>query len=272
MPRQFGHCLVQNALSRHSATVIVLHGLGDTGEGLSFMGPVMDFRHVKFLYPTAPTRPMTLSGGLSMPGWFDLETLNNVDKMLAGGLDHEGIGESVNYVKELIAKESESGIPPGRIILLGFSQGGHIALKATLQSGAPIAGCVALSTWMDPVNSEVPEAIKNVPIFVGHGDADTVIPCMLGAVTATTLGKAGCKNVQFKQYSGMAHSAGPEELQDVRAFLLKLIPDDVGRRPSREEIDKMSVRSLMQFLTSKGVPVTGLVEKQELIDKAKSLL
>ena len=155
MPRKFGRCIEQKAQGRHSATVFVLHGLGDTGDGWSFLGPHLGLRHVKFVYPTAPTRPITLNGGMPMPGWFDLSILDNVEKMLDGDLDHEGIGESVGYLKELVGREVDSGISLDRIVVMGFSQGGHVALKAALQTATPVAGCVALSTWMEPIEFEV---------------------------------------------------------------------------------------------------------------------
>lgn len=80
MVRNFGRTIVQQAKAVHTATLIALHGLGDTGEGWAFLGPELKLPHVKWVYPTAPVRPITLNGGMSMPGWFDLDTLGNAER------------------------------------------------------------------------------------------------------------------------------------------------------------------------------------------------
>lgn len=87
--------------------------------------------------------------------WFDLDTLENFREMLQGGLDHDGIKESVHYVEQLIDKEVAAGISPDRIVVAGFSQGGHVALKTVLQSKIKLAGCIAMSTWLEPFAFEV---------------------------------------------------------------------------------------------------------------------
>lgn len=156
MGGKFGELVVQPAKEKHTATVIVLHGLGDTGHGWKAaasqirLGP-----HVKFLFPTAPTRPITLNMGMAMPGWFDISTLEpNIERMIAK-MDHTGIQQSVDYVAELINKEVEAGIAPDRIAVAGFSQGGHVALKAVLTSQKRLAACIGMSTWLEPFTFEV---------------------------------------------------------------------------------------------------------------------
>lgn len=111
------------------------------------------------LFPTAPTRPITVNMGMQMPGWFDIDHLDEASfqAMMRGrkGFDPAGVEESMQYVTDLISKEVEAGIPAHRIVLGGFSQGGHIALKTALMHSSTLAGCVALSTWLEPSPFEV---------------------------------------------------------------------------------------------------------------------
>jgi len=191
MGRSFGELVQTKAAGEHTATVIILHGLGDTGHGWKAaasqlrVGP-----HVQFLFPTAPTRPITMNRGMPMTGWFDLDTLENFREMLQGGLDHDGIKESVHYVEQLIDKEVAAGISPDRIVVAGFSQGGHVALKTVLQSKIKLAGCIAMSTWLEPFAFEVPTA-KDVPFLVCHGTADPLVPEILGQATKKLLESQG---------------------------------------------------------------------------------
>ncbi len=120
-------------LSRHTATVIFLHGLGDTGNGWAPVSKdlALHLPHVKFLFPTAPTRNITVNMGMSMPGWFDIAHLdiNSLKDMMEGKpADENGIEESVAYIHQLVDIEIKSGIPRHRIVVGGFSQGGHVRL------------------------------------------------------------------------------------------------------------------------------------------------
>ncbi|CAJ0900577.1 6590_t:CDS:2 [Entrophospora sp. SA101] len=127
--------------SLHSATVIFLHGLGDSGHGWEpiaiEIGEKME--HVKFVLPNAPIRPITINAGMKMPGWFDVTTLN-VDQI--NGVDEDGVMESISQIKKLIKDEIDSGIASNRIVVGGFSQGTTIALATGITSEYPLAGIV----------------------------------------------------------------------------------------------------------------------------------
>ena len=172
MGRAFGELVVQKPSGQHSATVIILHGLGDTGHGWKAAASQISLGpHVKFVFPTAPTRPITLNMGMPMPGWFDISALSTIDKMMES-MDHDGIRESVDYVKGLIDKEVAAGIPPERIAVGGFSQGGHVALKTVLQYPKKLAACIGMSTWLEPFSFEVglspPCLMRTTPLTCIH--------------------------------------------------------------------------------------------------------
>ena len=204
----------------HTATVIWLHGLGDSGFGWAPMSEQLGMPWVKFLFPTAPVQRVTLNMGMEMPAWFDLCSLDpdNLQE------DVPGILESAAYVMGLVQKEIEAGIPPERIALVGFSQGGAIALTAALMmSELPFAGCVALSTWLPLfVHKPSPKGIAH-PYLMCHGDADPVVQFGWGKGSYEKLKAMGAE-ADFKAYSGMDHNFCPEEGRDVAAFLRSVLP------------------------------------------------
>ena len=211
--------------------------------------------------------------GSKMPGWFDIDHLDEAafQAMMKGhrGFDPEGTAESVAYVASLVAEEIAAGIPPERIVVGGFSQGGHIALKASLQHPTKLAGCAAMSTWMEPSPFEIPAPNLQLPIFYGHGSADPLIPAVVAQATLSVLQGRGCTVVDFKMYPGMGHSSCPQELGDLKRFLEKTLP---AAAVTAEEIKGMSAKELKGFLQAKGVSTAGLLEKQELVAAALSAL
>ncbi|PRW60012.1 Acyl- thioesterase 1 [Chlorella sorokiniana] len=270
--RAFGPIVRQPALGRHTGSVILLHGLGDTAEGWAPVGPQLKLPHIKFIYPTAPTRPITVNMGMRMPGWFDITHLDQqglMDMMKGKPFDQEGVAEAVEHVRGLIQQEVEAGIPLNRIVVGGFSQGGHVAYKVALQHPQPLGGCAALSTWLEPSLQDVPAANLKIPFFVGHGSVDNLIPPVIASTTQEVLDGLGCSDVEFHMYTGMGHSSCPQELRDLRTWLLKVLPDTP---PTKEEVQHMSVAQLKAFLQSKGVSTTGMFEKSEMVEKALSLL
>ena len=209
-----------------------------------------------------------------MPGWFDIDHLDESSfrSMIQGhkSFDPEGIEESVGYVKHLIAREIEAGIPAERIVVGGFSQGGHVALKTALQHAPRLAGCVALSTWLEPLNNgnSNTSLVANVPIFHGHGTADPLIPITIAVATQKVFESLSCSNVESKFYPGMAHSSCAEEMADLKKFLTTVLPEIVAPPPTRDEVNSMSTRQLKDFLHSRGISTVGLLEKNELLTKA----
>ncbi|XP_049777857.1 acyl-protein thioesterase 1 [Schistocerca cancellata] len=215
-----GSPVIIAATAKHTATVIFLHGLGDTGHGwASGMGAIRS-SHVKVICPTAPTMPVTLNGGFRMPSWFDLRTLD-----ANGPEDEEGIKRATELVHGMIEQEVKAGIPSNRIVLGGFSQGGALALYSALKFPKPLAGVIALSCWL-PLHKQFPAAAvanKDIPYIQCHGDCDPIVPYKWGQMTASLL-KQFLRQIEFKTYRGMMHSSSDEEILDLKAFLEKVIP------------------------------------------------
>ncbi|OAA61637.1 acyl-protein thioesterase 1 [Niveomyces insectorum RCEF 264] len=221
---------------RHTATVIFAHGLGDTGHG--WAAAVENWRRrqrldeVKFVLPHAPSIPITVNMGYRMPGWYDIAAIDGTVDSLRRNEDEAGILASRTYFQQLVQQEVDSGIPPDRIVLGGFSQGGALAIFAGITSPVRLAGVVAMSTYLllsaKLEATYIPQpAAANVnaqlPILMCHGTADPVVPMQLGQLSRDTLRRLGYP-VEWKEFAGMAHSACPEELDDVEAFLHKVLP------------------------------------------------
>ena len=206
--------------ARQTASLIFLHGLGDTGHGwastiASIRGP-----HVKVICPTAATMPVTLNAGFRMPSWFDLRSLD-----ATAAEDEEGILRATSLAHGLIADEIKAGIPANRVLLGGFSQGGALALHAALTYPERLAGVMSLSCWL-PRHSHFPEEVRaplDLPIFQAHGDCDPVVPFKWGQMTTSFL-KTFMKNIEFMTYQGLTHSSSEAELKDMRAFLERNLP------------------------------------------------
>ncbi|KAK2077378.1 hypothetical protein QBZ16_004223 [Prototheca wickerhamii] len=182
------------------------------------------------IYPTATTRPITVDLGQGvggpLPGWFDIDGIGEprFRAAMEGQLfDPEGVAQSLQRIQELIDAEVASGTPKERIVLGGFSQAGHLALLAHLAQGdQPLAGCVALCTWIQP--EAVSEALKSKPVFACHGTGDTIIPYEIGVESMDSLLAAGIKDVEFKTYPGLDHVQSPQMVEDVKSFLLRVLP------------------------------------------------
>jgi len=212
--------VVISAASKHTASVIFLHGLGDTGHGWAHSLQLQKLPHVKYICPTAPTIPVTLNSGCRMPSWFDLRTLD-----AEGPEDEEGIKRASDLVIQMIADEEEKGISSDRIVLGGFSQGGALAIYTALRCTKPLGGVIALSCWL-PLYKQFPYAAlgnREIPLLQCHGDLDIVVPFKWGRMTHELLKTFMC-NVEFKSYRGLCHSSCEEEMEDVKVFLGKVLP------------------------------------------------
>lgn len=203
---------------RHS--IIWLHGLGaDSGDFV----PVADELElpvaVRYIFPDAPMRPVTINGGLVMRAWYDIAS-----QSIAAQQDAAGIRASQLLVEGLIAQEVARGIAPGNIFLAGFSQGGALALHTALRQAVPLGGVLALSTYLPLADSAVQELLADTratPIFMAHGRSDPVIPYALGAGSRDALLGLGYA-VEWHEYA-MQHSVCEEELRDIEAWLTKLL-------------------------------------------------
>lgn len=211
------------------ASVIWLHGLGADGHDFEPIVPHLGLQGagIRFVFPHAPRRAVTINMGLLMPAWFDVRDLT-----FRGNPDLKGVGESAAAVEALMAHERERGVPPEKIALAGFSQGGAIALWVALNAwgrGEPVAGVVALSTFLPALPElagarpagavPLPSAGTAPPlsIFQAHGDDDPMIPAALGEETRDRLIGLG-HEVAFRSYP-MQHEVCAEEIADIGAYL-----------------------------------------------------
>lgn len=159
----------------HSATIILMHGLGDSSDGFADVAQMWSsaMPHVKVILPTASSRPVTLNGGMRMPAWYDIVGLDERSGELC-----EGIEESVSTIREIINNEIQSGLPASRIILSGFSQGGALSLFTGLQMPPELkpAGIVVMSGYLAGAGKfKLTPGFEDVPVLHCHGTGDMVV-------------------------------------------------------------------------------------------------
>ncbi|KAF9534564.1 Phospholipase/carboxylesterase/thioesterase [Crepidotus variabilis] len=231
--------LVIPAVARHSATIIFVHGLGDTAEGVR---PIPDLfrqdsslQHVKWILPNSPTRTVTANMDIAMPSWFDIYSFGFQDKE-----DEEQMIVSAKYIQGLVKKEIESGTPANRIVLSGFSQGGAMALLTTLTGAERLAGIGCLSGWLPMMKKFKDRSLKPIdpvtlgtPVFMTYGSVDPLVSnafsknsfeTLIGELQMEVGEKGQNKGVSYNVYSGMGHTASPEVLNDFKNFLKGVVP------------------------------------------------
>ncbi|KAG7097392.1 hypothetical protein E1B28_004742 [Marasmius oreades] len=231
----------------HTATVIFLHGLGGSGydwktTAESFQKD-MDLAHIKWVLPHAPKRVVTVYKGEVMPAWYDIKGFSPAENRIS---DEEGMMVSMKEIMQLIEAEKRSGIPYSRIVLGGFSQGAAMALLVGLTGEEKLAGLIPLSGAL-PLRFKFKDLISphatSVPIFWGHGSADTLVTYELVAKSLNLLEslgivvRRGCKDagpgVAFNIYDGLPHETNSFELSDFGKWLKKIVP--AGRRSQERE-------------------------------------
>jgi phospholipase/carboxylesterase len=199
-------------------SVIWLHGLGADGNDFAPIVPELvspQWPALRFVFPHAPVRPVTVNGGMPMRAWYDIYGFDLVSRQ-----DEAGMRASIAQVEALIAREQERGVPSERILLVGFSQGGAIALAAGLRHAQKLAGIIALSTYLplaDSLATERSAANAAVPIFWGHGTLDPVVVLQRGLDSRAALEALGY-HVQWHTYP-MPHAVCPDEIADLRRWI-----------------------------------------------------
>ena len=207
-----------NPVGTVDAVVIWLHGLGDSGNGFAPIVPqleIPDSMAIRFVFPHAPSIPVTINGGMEMRAWYDIKSLSFEDRA-----DMEGVERSAKQVEQLLQQEIDNGIPPERIVLAGFSQGGVISYYLSLRLKQKLAGILTLSTYMcdkDQSRSGWSEVNKETPIFASHGAYDEMVPIALGKSAQMNLEEAGY-NASWQQYP-MQHNVHMSQLQDISKWL-----------------------------------------------------
>jgi phospholipase/carboxylesterase len=207
--------------AKPGAAVIWLHGLGADGHDFEPIVPELRLPAklpVRFIFPHAPQRPVTINMGMRMRAWYDILQLGG------GAEDEAGIRESQVLLEKLIAAQKQKGIPARRIVLAGFSQGGAIVLQTALRHPERLAGVMALSTYLplkEKLEKERHSMNADLPIFMAHGAYDNMIPMFRAAQSRDALKGLGYA-VEWREYP-MPHSVCPEELGDIAAFLLRIL-------------------------------------------------
>jgi phospholipase/carboxylesterase len=205
-----------------TAAVIWLHGLGADGRDFAAIVPELDLKNcppIRFVFPNAPSLPVTLNGGYVMPAWYDIYGPDLVSRQ-----DGAGIKKSEHAIAALIEHEIARGIPAHNIVLAGFSQGCAIALHTGLRFPQKLAGIMALSGYLplaDTLAAERAAANAHTPVFMAHGSQDPVVIPARGEASRDLLVKLG-QPVQWHSYP-MQHSVHPREVADMAVFLASVL-------------------------------------------------
>jgi len=204
------------------AAVIWMHGLGADGNDFVPIVGELDLPEdcgIRFIFPHAPTRPVTINGGAVMRAWYDIVGSDLTDRG-----DERGIRDSQLRIEQLIAREKTRGIAASRLVLAGFSQGGVIALQAGLRHPERLAGIMALSTYLalpQVLVAEAHAANRAVPIFMAHGTSDPMIRLDWAEASHRALQTHGY-DVEWHTYR-MQHAVCIEEVRDIGAWLARVL-------------------------------------------------
>ena len=205
------------------AAVVMMHGLGADGHDFESIVPELRLPpspSIRWVFPHAPVRPVTLNAGYRMRAWYDIVGLDRRSPE-----DEAGIRGSARAVLDLVRRERERGIDSSRIVVAGFSQGGALALFAALRWPERLAGVAGLSTYLPlgrTLEQERHPANAAVPVFMAHGTSDSVVAPELGRLSRDHLRSQGY-DVEWHEYP-IPHSVSAEELTDLRAWLLRVLP------------------------------------------------
>jgi len=215
-------CVEIESAPQPTAAVIWLHGLGADGHDFASLVPELDLSGcppIRFVFPHAPSMPVTVNGGYVMPAWYDILGPNLISQQ-----DAAGIQSSERAIVALIAQEVARGIPAERIVLAGFSQGCAMALHTGLRLPQRLAGIMALSGYLplaDRLAAERHPANAQTPIFMAHGTQDPVVVIARGEASRDALAALG-QPVAWHSYP-MPHSLHPQEIADISAFLAQVL-------------------------------------------------
>ena len=206
-----------------NAAVIWLHGLGADGHDFVPIVPELGLpagHRIRFIFPHAEVRPVTLNGGMAMRAWYDIATLDR-----NGAVDDAGIAASRLRLQRRITKEIESGIAAERIVVAGFSQGGAIAYHTALRHRPRLAGLLALSTYLPGAGAVISAedlTDRSLPMMVMHGAQDPVLPMALGQMAAEQISTLGF-TPQWRAYP-MAHQVCFEQITEIGRWLAECLP------------------------------------------------
>ena len=215
MTRAVLPCVEVGPRGQAEGAVVWLHGLGADGHDFEPIVPWLRLPDVRFVFPHAPLRPVTINGGVVMPAWYDITTLGE-----DGGEDAADVRESAQDVEALLARERQRGVPGGRIVLAGFSQGAAIALYSGVRHRETLAGIMVLSGYEVMAGSREAEASpanRRTPMLFGHGTEDPLVPVERGRAAHRAYATPE-REAEWREYP-MAHQVCDAEIADVRDWL-----------------------------------------------------
>jgi len=212
-----------DATGEPDGSVIWLHGLGADGHDFEPIVPELRLQgqlNLRFIFPHAPVRPVTINGGMTMRAWYDILTMDR-----DGPIDEAGTRESSQQLIDLVEHEHDRGVPYNRILLAGFSQGGAIASHTALRFPHRVAGLMALSTYLplqryfaEEVANKIGDVFRQLPVFMGHGSGDEIVPMSLAERSRELLQSAGF-TIEWHEYP-MGHAVCAAEIEDISRWLL----------------------------------------------------
>ncbi len=218
-------CVEIDPAGKPIAVIIWLHGIGADGYDFEPIVPQLRLPEnlpVRFVFPHAPKREITLHGGIPSRAWFDI--LGNEWPRTLRTINFDDLQTSAAQVEALIQRELDAGIPSEKIILAGFSQGGVVALHTGLNYEKPLGGIMALSTYLPTIElleSGRSEANLKIPVMMAHGTVDPVVPVSSGIMTRDSLLHLGYPVEWYEYY--MVHSVCVDEIEDIRSWLMNVI-------------------------------------------------
>jgi phospholipase/carboxylesterase len=203
-----------DARGQAAGSVIWLHGLGANGHDFEPIVPHLGLSGVRFVFPHAPVRPVTINGGFVMPAWYDILAMGK-----AGGENGDDVRESAAQIEALIAREDERGVPSEHVVLAGFSQGGAMALFAGLRHARPLGGIMVLSGYevVSRARAEVAAANRETPLLFCHGTHDPMVD-VARAREAFAVYREGRPDAQWHEFP-MGHEVSPAEIAVIRDWL-----------------------------------------------------
>ncbi len=205
-----------------TASVVWMHGLGASGHDFEPVVPMLQCPHVRFVFPHAPTYPVTINGGFVMPAWYDILTLDHVE----GRENEDHIRASGERIEALLQRERERGVDPSRMVIAGFSQGAAMALYVGARHEHTVAGIMALSGYhvlRSTFERERKDANKNTEVFFGHGTHDPMVSVDWGREAKADFDAWTTAKTHWHEYP-IEHHVCPDEIEAVGAWLRKQLP------------------------------------------------
>eukprot|EP00596_Hydrurales_sp_CCMP1899_P002480 CAMPEP_0119038956 /NCGR_PEP_ID=MMETSP1177-20130426/8175_1 /TAXON_ID=2985 /ORGANISM="Ochromonas sp, Strain CCMP1899" /LENGTH=282 /DNA_ID=CAMNT_0007002205 /DNA_START=276 /DNA_END=1124 /DNA_ORIENTATION=- len=264
---QTGTITIHPEEGKHSASIVLMHGLGDSGEGINGLAQELNrsFPYIKFIVPTAPQRSVTISGGMPMNAWYDITGLTD-----RASESCEGIEDTVSRVRSLLQAENALGVAYNRMALAGFSQGGATSLFAGLQLplDMKLAGILVMSGYLPGASKfKITPGFEDVPVMHCHGTADPVVIFDHVEKTRNHVTEKGLKSYNVRSYNGVGHTITPEILKDVAIFFKQILPFNIDLCIKPKLPKEMSVRELKEAIQKAGIrgQSLGFMEKYEFV-------